>query len=67
MKQVKTVTLRDEYDGYFREYKGIELTIDNVFKRDGSIDSDCITVLEIPELHLIKLSNFKVVSYEVNN
>ena len=58
------IRFRDEYDGYFMLYKGMDLTVHEFYPRDGSIDSDVIKIKEIlehgEEFHLISVRHFTV-------
>jgi hypothetical protein len=46
------VKLKKTYTGYFEAYKGKKLTVMQV------INENRLTILEIPELHLIDINHF---------
>lgn len=57
------VMLKDSYKGYFRDFKGILLTVTKIIPKDDSISETCIQVNEIDEGHLLGISNFTKASY----
>ena len=58
IKSESIVKLKKTYTGYFEAYKGIELTVMQVIPRDSSVDGTMLTILEIPELHVININHF---------
>lgn len=55
------VTLKSDYNGYFKHLQGYELTVAKRVPRDSTTDCDMIIVAEIEEFHLLRLDNFKKV------
>lgn len=58
IKPETIVKLKKTYTGYFSDYKGKKLTVMQVISRDSSVDGTMLTILEIPELHLINANHF---------
>ena len=42
-----TVRFIDSYDGYFRDYKDMDLTVSELIPRDSSGDDDWVRIMEI--------------------
>lgn len=58
LKAGDTVRLKEDYDGYFRDLKGRDLTVSAAFpKQEGAIGRS-VTIKEIEETHLILARHF---------
>jgi hypothetical protein len=53
------VRFKKEYHGYFDNLKDKTFTIENIYKKDDSIDTDCVTLKEIAEAHLISIRHLE--------
>jgi hypothetical protein len=59
MKSGDIVSFVDEYDGYFEYLKGKQFTVRLVYEKDDSIDTPCVCLHEIKEIHLISVRHLK--------
>lgn len=56
------VRLKNSYNGTFKDFKGLILTVSGVFPQDPSIDDVALTIKEIGEVekyHLIYQQHFE--------
>lgn len=60
MKTGDVVSFVDEYDGYFEHLKGQSFIIKLVYEKDDSLDTPCVALSEIKEIHLISTKHLRI-------
>lgn len=52
------VKLKDDYNGYFKDFKGQVLTVKEYVKKDSSGDYPWLIINEFNESHMLYTTNF---------